>query len=106
MSGVRKRGWQHKGVRVFALESICGHVSYDPWGPSAGIFTLKNVFYVERKAPAALGPASKNAVFTFKIDFTVKNAFIEENKNACGIRPSLKKRSECKNAFYTQKRIL
>ena len=39
--------------------------------------------------------------------FTLKNAFIEKKKSACGIRPSLKKRSfDIKNAFYTEKRVL
>ena len=47
----------------------------------------------KKKAPAALGPAQKNAVLTLKTHFTLKNAFYIEKKSACGIRPSLKKRS-------------
>ena len=60
----------------------------------------------KKKMPAALGPAQKNAVLTLKTHITFKNAFYEKKKNACGIRPSLKKQSfDIKNAFYIEKRI-
>ena len=42
----------------------------------------------KKKAPAALGPAQKNAVLTLETHFTFKNAFYEKKKSACGIRPS------------------
>ena len=45
----------------------------------------------KKKALAAVGPAQKNAVLTLRTDFAQKNAFYEEKKSACGIRPSSKK---------------
>ena len=42
----------------------------------------------KKKAPAALGPAQKNAVLTLETHFTFKNAFYEKKKSACGIRPN------------------
>ena len=67
----------------------------------------KTRFMQKKKAPAALGPAQKNAVLKLKTHFISKNAFYKKIKNACGIKTGFKKRSfDIKNAFYTDKRIL
>ena len=60
----------------------------------------------KKKAPAALGPAQKNAVLTLETHFTFKNAFYKKKKSACGIKTGLQKQIfDIKNSLHMQKRI-
>ena len=65
----------------------------------------------KKRAPAALGPAQKNAVLTLETHFTFKNAFYKKKKTPAALGPAqknavltLKTHFTSKNAFYERQK--